>query len=183
MTHVETAMDAMLSASDLTPSSSTVHLDQLGVQPVPPVTIVMRGFISWKIRNVPWYSPPFYSHAEGYKMCIRVTDDSLKKGTGVHISVFVHLMQGEYDADLVWPFRGTITLQLVNHRNTKQNLKHTVQFDNHTCDDYSGPVRGNKIASAGWGYDFISLKSKDTEYLKDDSVEIRVTQIKVLSLF
>ena len=50
-------------------------------------------------------------------MCIRVVANGLGKGAGTHVSVAVHLMRGEYDSRLVWPFRGDITIQLVNHNN------------------------------------------------------------------
>ena len=55
--------------------------------------------------------------SQGYKMCLNVSangdDDS--KGTHVSsVSVFIHLMHGEFDDNLKWPFWGKITLQLLN---------------------------------------------------------------------
>ena len=50
-------------------------------------------------------------------MCIFVDANGRGSGAGTHVSVYVHLMRGEYDSRLVWPFRGDITIQLVNHNN------------------------------------------------------------------
>ena len=44
------------------------------------------------------------------------------------MSVFVHLMRGEYDSMLKWPFRGDITIQLVNHNNDQDHNEKTVTF-------------------------------------------------------
>ena len=58
-------------------------------------------------------------------MCIRVDANGWHYG----ISVYVHLMRGEYDSELVWPFRGYITIQLVNHNNDQNHCKLTVDFN------------------------------------------------------
>ena len=50
-------------------------------------------------------------------MCIRVRPRGQGSGAGTHVAVLVHLMRGEYDSRLVWPFRGDITIQLVNYSN------------------------------------------------------------------
>ena len=54
--------------------------------------------VVFKIENVSqdWYSPPFYSHSEGYKLCLKVSTN------GDHVLVYVHLMRGEYNDDLVY---------------------------------------------------------------------------------
>ena len=60
-----------------------------------------------------WFSEPFYSHPNGYKMCLSVYPNGTGKGTGSHLSVFVNLMRSEHDDDLSWPFQGKITVTLV----------------------------------------------------------------------
>ena len=79
---------------------------------VPPVNIVMDEFRKRKMKNDNWYSPPFYSHIGGYKMCLNVNPNGCGRGEGTHVSVFVCLMRGEFDDDLKWPFRGDVTIQL-----------------------------------------------------------------------
>ena len=55
-------------------------------------------------------------------------------GAGTHVSVFVCLMCGEYDDDLPWPFRGDVTIQLLNQRRDKGHEEKTVPFDDSTPD-------------------------------------------------
>ena len=67
---------------------------------VPPVDIIMDDFEEKKNNSVlsnDWYSPPFYSHSEGYKMCLRVDANGNGDGKGTHVSVFVCLVRGEFD--------------------------------------------------------------------------------------
>ena len=45
-------------------------------------------------------------------------------GEGTHITVGTCLMRGEFDSQLKWPFRGTVTIQLVNQLEDKEH--HTV---------------------------------------------------------
>ena len=47
-----------------------------------------------------FYSPPFYTHYHGYKMCFKVYAKGYGDGENTHISVFVQLMAGEYDDQL-----------------------------------------------------------------------------------
>ena len=67
-----------------------------------------------KFSNVPVFSPPFYSSPGGYKLCIKVYADGTGKGKGTHLSVYVHLMRGDNDDHLPWPFTGTVTIELLN---------------------------------------------------------------------
>ena len=85
---------------------------------------------------------------------------------------FVHLMRGEYDSRLVWPFRGDITIQLVNHNG---NINHTVHC-NGAADDSraSDRVTSRERADYGWGrHQFISHTAVESStmtsrYIVDD---------------
>ena len=96
---------------------------------IPPPTIIMTNFSQHKSAGDTWYSPPFYSHIGGYKMCLRVHANGVGVDTGTHVSVFVHLMRGEYDNDLLWPFRGWIIFELVNRRADTRHVSCTADYD------------------------------------------------------
>ena len=64
--------------------------------------------------NEDWYSPPFYTHPGGYKMCIKVDADGNDDGAGTHVSVYAYLMRGRNDDNLSWPFTGEVTITLLN---------------------------------------------------------------------
>ena len=85
---------------------------QLICIPDPPVDIVMDELRKHKGTADVWYSPPFYSHLGGYKMCLKVHANGYGDGKGTHVSVFVRLMKGVFDDTLKWPFCGDVTVQL-----------------------------------------------------------------------
>ncbi len=78
----------------------------------PSNALVMSNFERYKRDGGWWYSPSIYTHPNGYKLCLGVCAGGY--GNSTHVSVFVYLMRGEYDDELTWPFRGTITFQLLN---------------------------------------------------------------------
>ena len=114
-------------------------------------------------------------------MCIRVH----ASGQFGHVSVYVCLMRGEYDSRLVWPFRGDITIQLVNHNNDRDHHEGTVPFDNTT-------VAGERVTSeeraTGQGfYQFIShtvveSSTRTRRYIDNDCLTFRVTKVVVRSV-
>ena len=81
-------------------------------KPFPPVDSIMDPFGQHKWSDYDWYSPPFYTHLGGYRMCLRVNANGVGTGKGTHVSVYVYLMRGEFDDLLKWPFRGDVTIQL-----------------------------------------------------------------------
>ena len=84
----------------------------------PPVTFTIDNFNLRKSFNEEWFSPPFYTHYGGYKMCISVHPNGYQDAQGNHVSVFFHMMSGEFDDRLQWPFPGAvITTSALNQRN------------------------------------------------------------------
>ena len=79
-----------------------------------PVTFTMTGFQQKRSLSSSWYSPSFYTHPRGYKMCLRVDANGYGVRKNSHVSVYLYMMRGEYDESLKWPFRGDITVQLLN---------------------------------------------------------------------
>lgn len=85
------------------------------------------GTFLWKIENYSQqfteavgnktpslYSPPFYTSRFGYKLCARIYLNGDGTGKGTHMSLFISVMKGEYDAVLPWPFTRRITLKLLD---------------------------------------------------------------------
>ena len=82
--------------------------------------LAMTGFLGFpKVYRVERtesevFLPGFYTHHNGYKVCILVDPNGYGVGEGTHISIFTCLMKGLFDDHLKWPFRGNITIQIVN---------------------------------------------------------------------
>ena len=126
-----------------------------------------------------WYSPPFYTGPGGYKMCLSV----LKNDTIFmldHISVCVYLMRGEYDDRLVWPFRGDITVQLVNQINSQNHQKLTVTFNDKSSISSCSRVTSAEMAKSGCQAATFCPR-RFMQYIMDDCVRFRVTKVLVVS--
>ena len=74
----------------------------------PPVTFTIDNFTLRKNADEEWISPPFYTHHGGYKMCLAVHPNGYPEARGTHVSVYAHMMSGEFDDHLQWPFPGAI---------------------------------------------------------------------------
>ena len=77
--------------------------------------IIVPNFEKLKKDGDCFFSDPFYIFESGYKMRMSVWPDGRYHGKGTHVSIYYHLMRGEFDSYLQWPFRGRITLRIVNH--------------------------------------------------------------------
>ena len=88
------------------------------ISPRPPLDIVMNDFITHQLDRDYWFSPPFYTHEGGYKMCLKVYANGCGDGEDTHVSVYVYLMKGEFDDDLKWPFPldGLVTIELISKK-------------------------------------------------------------------
>ena len=134
-----------------------------------------------------WYSSPFYSHPGGYKLCLKVDAYGRSSGTGTHLSVLIKLMKGEHDSYLEWPFRGSITLQLVNYNSDQCHHEMTVLFDDSAVADgrVAKRVTVGERARYGCGYgQFLSHSEVEAstgtrQFLKNGCVVFRVTNIMV----
>ena len=135
-----------------------------------------------KEHNTTFYSPAFHSHNEGYKLRLEVQRSSDQQ----HIDIFVKLLRGQHDDNLVWPFQASIVVELVNWREDANHHSYTISFNERTPVKYKSQVTEGEQAPDGWGTDtFISYSSLDnainTEYLQDDCLRFRVKEIVVYS--
>ena len=58
------------------------------------------------------YLPSFCTNPRGYRMCVQFYPNGFQVAKSTHVSLFVCIMQGEYDNHLKWPFRGEIIIQI-----------------------------------------------------------------------
>ena len=128
-----------------------------------------------------WYSTAFYTSVGGYKMSLRVDANGDRDGKGTHVSYYVSLMSGEYDDTLEWPFKGEVTVELLNQLEDKNHKKNPIQFDESTPLESSQRVV-EKQYGLGWGrpkfisHSELSLNSSlNCQYLKDDTLYFRVS--------
>ena len=147
---------------------------------IAPVTIKMAGFDELKKKGTTWLSCPFYTGMGGYKMCLRVDANGNGTGKGTHVSVFTCLMRGEFDSHLKWPFRGTVTIQLVNQLEDKEHLTETT-------DGCAARVTDGGRSLHIWGKHKFILHTKlglnvtnKCQYLKDDCLIFRIVSDELI---
>lgn len=61
-------------------------------------------------------SVPFYTDRHGYKLKVRVYPNGIKSGKNTHLSVYIIIMKGEYDAILPWPFKKKIIFTIIDQQ-------------------------------------------------------------------
>ena len=172
---------------------------QLHLNPVPPFDFTIPNISHLKKNDLLFLSPPFYSHIGGYKLSvrIRINGSQLK---GWYMSVYLFMMRGEYDDELEWPFKGTVTLQLLNARDkTGIGLSghREVTLDcKKVADNHSPFKRVTEYEMPDWGYgveEFISHeelfrripksgKSQagvESEYIVNDCAHFRVPKVEL----
>lgn len=153
---------------------------------VPPFQFVLTNFQAYKSGNEQWLGPPFYSHIGGYRMCISVDANGTEEGRGTHLSVYVNLMRGEFDDNLRWPFRGSVTVQLLNQRKKEAAFEEVILFTHDAAWEESGRVQVGEVAESGLGIPkFIPhtqlgySPSKNVEYLRHNCLRFRIPKVDV----
>lgn len=145
-----------------------------------PVEVMITNCKHHKREKDYWCSPSFYTHSIGYKMFLRVTINGVGEGEGTHISLHVYIMKGAYDNQLKWPFRGKVTIQLLNQENNKTHHEETLEFDNDTPDEIANRVTEGEQSKKGWGFPtFIAHSDLHSGFLKNNSLKLRITYVHV----
>ncbi len=151
---------------------------------IAPTQIVFPDFEQHKRDKDAWYSEGFYTHPQGYRMCLRV-DANGCGDEGSHVSCFVYLKQGRFDNQLKWPFRGDVAFQLLNQRENRTHRSMTLSLNDDTPEEVTARVTSQENATrVGWGYDVLIPHSElgynastNCQYLMNDSLHFRVQVI------
>lgn len=154
---------------------------------------ICNGTFIWQIPNFRFHrrlaiegsmtalhSPEIYTSLYGYKLSVRINLNSVDAGLGKHIALFVHMMKGDYDDILKWPFTGKVNLSILDQssENRKENISQTFEAHSNLA-SFKKPtgLRSHK----GYGYvEFAPLDEiREPKYVRDDKMFVR---IQILSL-
>ncbi len=171
--HLQVTTDKVLELID-------VISHQLKSTSTVPRTIRLINYLKHKSDKDEFYSPPFYTSYNGYKMCLRIDANGWGAGEGTHVSVYASLMKGDNDDSLSWPFTWTVTIELLNQLEDKNHYKERLTFP---ADNVASQrVVNGERAQKGYGHPkLISHANLDynayenTQYLKDDTLVFRVS--------
>ena len=143
------------------------------------VEFTMTRFEEYKREDDSWYSPHFYTHPGGYKMCLKVIPNGDTDGKSTHLAVRICMMKGESDNQLKWPFKGDITVELLSQEDEDHFVK-LVPFKNATARSCSRVVEGERVEYP-WGFSqFLPHTKLKPKYLKNDSIKLRIKKIDLV---
>jgi len=146
------------------------------------VQFTMPDFEKHRRAGDKWFSPSFYTHNRGYRMCLGVRANGCGPGLGTHVSVLAYLMPGAFDDELQWPFRGKVTVTLCNQVSGKSSdYTHTIDYAQVSDPAIIQRVTTGGKAAKGCGvYSFIAHSelrcntNSQSQYLKNGSLIFRV---------
>ena len=148
---------------------------------IAPFSFTMKSFEHRKRQKVIWFSPAFYTHSCGYKMQLRVDANGTQDGENTHTSVFVYLMKGDFDDELSWPFRGQVTVRILNQLEDSNHYERVIDFPKGTNPLSVDRVMVGGRVKVGHGFSqfipHLDLGCDDSEqcqYLKDNRIKFVV---------
>ena len=137
--------------------------------PVPPFYFTIVNYKHYRKVDYKYSSPPFYSHPGGYKLECAVNINGYNDVKGIHLSLFVHILRGEYDNQLKWPFNGIVTIEMFNR------VTNTWDNSQSICLDGLGRSIDSSFGS-NWGYrKWTSLDVVNKKYLCHSNLRFKVT--------
>ncbi|KAI5138440.1 TNF receptor-associated factor 1 [Manis pentadactyla] len=123
-------------------------------------------------RTVSLFSPAFYTAKYGYKLCLRLYLNGDGTGKRTHLSLFIVIMRGEYDALLSWPFRNKVTFMLLD----QNNREHAIDAfrPDLTSASFQRPQSETNVASGcPLFFPLSRLQSPKHAYVKDDTMFLK----------
>ena len=145
-----------------------------------PIEMTLVNFAAAKRRNAVWGSSPFYSDFRGYKFCVAIAANGLNDAKNTHVSVAVNLMRGLFDGQLRWPFRGRLTIQLLDQTGTN-HITHVVDFSTVGRNEACKRVPFWRVVSESGLCKtfFIAHSDLSPNYLVDDCLYFQVSKVEL----
>ena len=158
--------------------SKDYHSTLKTITSIVPQEFTLNKFDEFRKSKKPWFSPSFYTQLLGYRMCLRVNiedNDSC-------LSVYIYLMRGVNDNNLVFPFRGKVLVQLLNQKSGKHHETFIV-FDDSVDVKHTMRVTDRERQELGYGNRMFIPINKilagdlTHEYLQQGNLTFRVTVV------
>lgn len=125
-------------------------------------------------RNTVISSCNFYTGPNGYRLVLDMYPNGNGVGKNTHISVYVKILKGKYDAVLPWPFRKAVTFTLIDQEENRM-LNHvmTLSYNQGYSDAYARPVTDSNIAN-GFSTFISHQELRRRRYIDDDTLFLQV---------
>lgn len=152
----------------------------------------LDGIYNWKIENIgdcfqdainggrtAEYSPPFYTSMDGgYKLRMRIHLNGVDDGIGKHVALFLHLMEGDYDAILDWPLVRKFRMSILDQSEDKE-VRHDISETLVSNPQWQACQRPPDNYCRGFGYPkFAPLEQIfQPQYTKSDTLLVKFEMI------
>ena len=147
-------------------------LEKVNKDPVS-MTFAVQDYQEKSKAGAEFISPSFYTHPNGYRMEVRV-HWSRRDNVPV-IDLSAKILDGAYDASLKWPFRGKITIELLNQLEDKKHQAWTTSIPEGGVDS-NLTIYIHDGSWPWWNGGRLTLdRVKNTQYLMDDTLYFRVS--------
>ena len=150
----------------------------------PPVLFTVNRFskrMAYR-HDIMWLSSPFYTHIGGYKMCVSMRPITIadRKADSIAFIMNIHLLSGEFDDHLIWPFQGAvITVSATSRHNVHCNKSvHLELSGEYTILARSKQVNGSIGGGVGEVMSF--EKAQINSFLINDRLTIMVYRVQFL---
>jgi len=156
-----------------------LHCQCIELTPVPvaPVMVKLTNFSTLR-SNDEWFTYMFYSHENGYKLCLRVFAAGFEDARSTSLSVFVQHMDESNVDHLEWPMRGTLKLKLVNQLKDKHHHLSSIGYNADYDEMLAGQV--TSFGANGMGephfisYEELFKATPTRQYLRDDCIYFQI---------
>ena len=118
-------------------------------------------------------SPVFFTAPAGYKLCLRLYPNGDGNAVGAHMSLYLVLMRGEYDAILNFPFIYQVIFCLLDQSSKQRHIVKAFN-PNSSSPSFQRPRSDMNVASGITK--FVSLKllaQADNSYIQNDRIIIK----------
>ncbi len=123
-------------------------------------------------KTISLYSAPFYTNRFGYKLCLRLYMNGDGSGKGTHLSFFLTIMKGEYDALLEWPFNQMVTLMLLDQSSKKKHIVQCFKPES-TSSSFWRPQSDMNVTSGCPKFASLSVLM-DSDFVKQDTIFFKI---------
>ena len=130
-------------------------------------------------RSTSLYSPHFCTHPQGYKLCLRMYPNGDGGGKDTHLSLFLVVMKGEYDAILAWPIIKKVTFRIWDQSVAEPRHRCETFGTTGTGSSFVRPVSRMNVASGVPKMISLADLTSGNRFLKNDTIfiECNVTEI------
>ena len=139
-----------------------------------PKSFIVEDYKNHILDGNVWYSPPFYSHWHGYKLCLEVRQNTLRPK---YMVANTYLMRGEFDDHLQWPFLAQITVELKMKQFSNRYYTRNFVF-------LGGPESKRVVTSerntsyCGFA-DFMMFEELEQFFIENNRFHIRISEVKI----